>query len=308
MKLDANWVFLAVLRYVPAIAVVVIALIFIFSFRIGLITNEMERTNIEIAENIFSSGLTYDRAVFDPEKLDTLISDARATLGTADKEPNIEPDNIARHCRIGYKAEIEDLKDGRKWAFGYAPLDGKDAEEFMESRMTHDASIYVKGKDRGYEDAHPARLTLTLRETWLSRIGCMVEEAYEFRETRAITVPCIFESKDVIDAGGIITTTGRAQCLLEIKKAGAKQICISKPDKSVLGGRTPAECRYFPKDITIEDSFWVYEKGQENKILTVYPLSFVPPGLAETCEALERKDAQPAKEGENVVAVILCLK
>lgn len=307
MKLDPLQVFWALLRHVVVLLVIVAAIYFIFSFRIIILTNEIERTNVELAENLFSSPLTYDRAVFDADKIEEMISKANSDFHTNDEAPNIEPE--ARHCRLGYHAEIEDLKTEQSWAFGYVPDEGKDLEERFMSRMAYAAAVVVKGRERGYEDAHPARLTLTLRETWLSKIGCMVEEAYEFRETRTLEAPCIYEARgNIIDIGSGATSSTKF-CVLEVGKAdNAKHTCLRRPKTSIVGETEPAECRYFWKDIDVTGISHAEEKSEfVKKKLSVYPLKDKPTDAKETCKKLAKKDIEPAKGNDKVEAVILCV-
>ncbi|MBI4170130.1 MAG: hypothetical protein HY514_00405 [Candidatus Aenigmarchaeota archaeon] len=323
MKLDPNAVFLAILRYLPAIVTIVVAVVFIYSFRVVIITGEIERTNIETAENIFSSELTYDRAVFDAKEIENMIQKANTDFygeakikqeGLVEPEPNIEPEWIARHCRIAYRAEIEDLTTKKKWAFGYVP---DYSEAYLESRLIYPSSILLQSeKGRGYEDVHAAQLTLTTRETWLSRIGCMIEEAYEFREPRITEVPCLYESRTgATDASGV-ARPGKALCLMEIRKSDAngKHVCIHKPSFIYSGFNEVAECRYFPKNINLVDSSWFYDKDGSTKKLTVYPVEETvgqlnEKELREKCESLDIKyKATPPPEVKDVNSVILCIR
>ncbi len=318
MKLDPLQIFLAILRYIPAIVAIVVAIVFIFSFKIVVITNEMERTNIEMAENFFSSKLAFDRAVFDPDQLDKLIQDANALFGRTDKNPNIENESIARHCSIAYYAEIEDLTDSsKKWEFGYAPAEGKDNEALLQSRSEYPTSLYIKSdKGRGYEDVHPARLTLTLRETWLSRIGCMVEEAHDFREIRTVQVPCIYEKLVEESIPGVGITLGKKACLLSVKRSAenGKHICLDKPGGTIrIFDTQQAECRYFPGEINLVDMVDAYDK-EKQKTLTAYPLKEeVQKDLnyndyRELCDQLNKKQKQAAGTGDVVKSVVLCLR
>jgi hypothetical protein len=307
MKLDPNLVFLAILRYVPAIIIVVVAIVFIFSYRVVILTDTLERTNIETAENFFSSRLTYDRAVFDPAKLNTFITDANAKFQTSGNVPNIEPEDVARHCRIGYKVEIEDLVDNRKWAFGYVPSAGKENELHLESMQVYSASILADpGKGQGYEDVHAAKMTITMRETYLTEIGCMIEEAYEFKEPRGINIPCIYSGYE----GGTGDSSGTKICQLLIEKKD-NYICMGSGG---LNHHFPedGECRYFYKPIDAYSPQFSYDYSNNNKKLIAYPLDERLDNyfgyLQDKCKKLNDiyKTNQPPVS--KVESVILCLQ
>ncbi len=327
MDFDPLQLFMAILRYVPAIVVVVVAVAFVFSFKIVVVSDELERTNIQVAEALMaSSELTYDRAVFDKDKIDKMIRDANVKFygearinkdGNVEEEPNIEDETIARHCRIAYRAEIEELKRENlkqpwKRTFGYAPA-AKDVPEPLEATASYDVAL--RESVQGAESTSPARLTVTVRDTWLSRLGCMIEEAYEFREPRTTAVPCLYESRTgATDASGV-AKPGKVQCLVEIRKSDAngKHICLHKPSYIYSGFNEVAECRYFPKSINLVDSSWLYNKEGSTKKLTVYPLEetlgqLTEKELREKCESLDiTYKAIPLPEVKDAKSVILCL-
>jgi len=318
VKLDPMQVFLAILRYVPAIMAVVVAVIFIFSFKVVVQTGELDRTNVEIAENMMASPITDDRAVFDPDKLNAMIVDANKLFygssytnpdGTLkEPQPNIENESIARHCDIGYQAQITDLIDSTKtWTFGYAPYSGKNVQEPLQSTMSYDVALEVKSSQGGgYETVHPARLTLTVQRTWLTQITCAVEDAYEFKQNVTVNVPCLFQSTGINFAGPSTTS-----CLLDVEKpsAGAKHICLYMPTTQLQGtGKSIAECRYFPKDIELVPISKVTPAYSETKKLVAYPLKTVPDAAQAQAECDSLPGPDQASSNDDVKSVILCLK
>lgn len=294
MDFDPLQIFMAIIRYVIAIGVVVIAVVFIFSFKVNVATDEMERTGIQLAENIMKyDNITSQRAVFDEQKLDDFILNANRVFyppdgmkngDLAEKEPNIEP---VRQCSIAYKAEIEDLVSKKKWGFGYTS-GPKDADEPDQSTGTYDVSVNAGGK------INPGRLTVIARRTWLSRIECLIEDAYEFKQNVSMQISCTYSQ-----AGS---------CLLKIKKEGW-HICLANPP-SLLGGETQ-ECRYFTKQqINIVETDWAYPK-KEQKILTAYPLEEDEGGIGQSelqdvCKNL--KDGTRKIATGEVKSVVLCIE
>jgi hypothetical protein len=305
MKFDPAQLFFAMLRFVPAMIAVVVAIYFIFSFRTVVITDELQRTNVEIAEAFMSSSrLTFDRAVFDPDQLE-LIKALLAGQSQPEKK-SYEPEFIARHCSIAYRAEFEDLKNGNKWSFGDVHDPVSDIGSTLESKMSYDVSIVVKSsKGSGFEDVHPARLTITTRKTLLSQVGCLAEEAFDFRENRSINVPCIFEIKRDVPP----PEKQEKKCLLMIKKDG-NYLCLYRPD---IASSQPQllECRYFPRDINIIGPASEYKMVSKIK-LNIYPVEDkLDPQMSQDeldgiCKSIKSGQMQIATKDIN--AVVMCIE
>lgn len=194
---------------------------------------EKERFSAELAENIFSSGLTKDRVFFDPIKLAEFGSEKHKYFNyrgelVGGKEP------FVRHCRYAYHVRIEDLESksgkrckrnddcrdfctltcgispdkiilGSEWVAGNCDcgIDRrcsckssagwvKDSESFgyetdEEAEIRNEYPIGIAYDN----DIRIGKMTLEVYDTWLSRITCLIENAWNTGEIQRMVIPCL---------------------------------------------------------------------------------------------------------------------
>ena len=68
-KLDANAVVTFIVRLIVSFGFIILMLVLFFSFRVGLVNDDMQRFDMEMANTLASSQLTSHRNIFSAEKL-----------------------------------------------------------------------------------------------------------------------------------------------------------------------------------------------------------------------------------------------
>jgi hypothetical protein len=258
-----------IIRIFPVIALILLIIASLLVFSSSLQVKEMDRLNVELAENLFGSKLTESRTIFDSEMLDQYI------------EKNTEP--FVRYCEYGYRVTIRDLLFSKKaecadnfqceelcidmgvgqlsedtcrcvkgycmwytddkwntyvWEFGYGigsyeNIEGVGSYENVADIQVTDPSVKEYEVGIRYPDGHvnPGLMTLTILDTWLTRITCAMENAYRYKEVQNVRIPCI-------------TEFGTTECYLPIRRneINEQYVCIEDDtnswvcrDMSVLG-------------------------------------------------------------------------
>lgn len=304
----------------PAIILIALIAYAFFSFKTEVKSDEMERLNIELAENIMTSDLVYDKSIFDPKKL----HDLENKINNIDnKYHNIEMP--FRSCKYGYylKIESEELacienencenfcrdvcglneikydenckcskgifgwkkffgdndcqcKKNDKWIenyefeFGYVP--DKDIKKNSRKYPVAIANINNERPENYYESVYPAKMHLTIYDSWLSRISCAIERAYALNEVQEVNIL------------GIGTN-----CLPKYYSnyySNFKCISIKKSDRfdnsnhictymlKYIGGNVNEyeiiECRY--SEIPVFLFFDAYDKNSKYAKIIIYPI------------------------------------
>ncbi|GEM_PF-3778260 len=319
--------------YVVKIAVVLaVALFFIWLFinlKPAVDLRTAERISSQLADSLGSSELTFAKGVFLSSKLDA----AEDIASEADKKNKNYELPYVRYCAFAYRLKIEDIDKKKEWEFGYIPdtalLISRRSIEMPVSILEEDVIGHVCTDDAQcpsrqkciksacmkpafYENVRPAKMVLEVYDTWLTRAGCLAEQAYETKTIREMAVPCIRPlniDKDFAQ---------QYQCGLPIRKSGgiipSSHVCIFyKPTIStVTEEQKDINCRYLP-GVPIIESYVTYTQEKDTHIIRAYPLkqgfdsSLITMPNKEACTKLkgDLKD-NIASESDNVGAVILC--
>ncbi len=267
-----------------------------------------ERISSQLADSIGSSELTFAKGIFLPANLDAAENIATA----ADpKNKNYELPSV-RYCTFAYRLKIEDIDKKKEWEFGYIPdtvlLINRRSIEMPVAILEESAT----GKPAFYENVRPAKMTLDVYDTWLTRAGCLAEQAYESKTIREMTVPCIQR---------LNTNSGKAlpyQCGLPMRKAegnpSSKYVCVFYLTLPLPSSKEDINCRYLP-DVPIIESYVTYTTEKDSHVLRAYPLK---DGFDSSLLTLDNKEAclklrgdlkdSIASESDTVGAVILCVE
>ena len=232
---------------------------------INVVTEDIKRASNSIAENLFSSELTKYRALFMRQALDAVKS-------------NVEP---VRHCSYAYSAVIEGLgttmckesDDCRdSWSFGYKP---GYLEPIQRATRSFPAGIYLPDLQHTadfYETAEPARLTLTLYDTWSSRLSCLAETAYMTKKHASMEIPCIeipvdYERRasDILSGMQKIT-----KCGISLKRID-DELCVFTKGTYAEHFGEKLDCRYAP-GIPVSDFYFYSDKSFKKKTITAVPV------------------------------------
>jgi hypothetical protein len=269
---------------IGASTMVIIFLIYVFVlFRTNVEGNFMERTAYQLSENHYSSDATVYRTVFNKDFLEDLSTDEEL---------------FVRKCGIGHFTEISSLESNDTWSFGYSPSEKVIITKFSRS---FPASLFVQGKRdaKGYEDVELATLSLTLYDTYTTRLTCIVEKAFLSKEVQKMRLPCLFH--------GLIL--GRDKCQLEIIQQNSK-LCLRDP--SALES---IDCRVSKYTFSTEINVLEYDAVQINderlseKILKAYPIKAGFFGTSVLCNTLKSDTTAVAQKSDDEVRVVkLCLE
>ena len=118
---------ISVILFFVVIFVVVQAFL---GLRVNLETRDLERFAFELEENIFSSPLTVDRAVFNVEELKKFDSPDHKIFSDGNVVGAEEP--YVRNCKYGYYISVKDLDiedQPNQWEFGYRLIETQKSQE-----------------------------------------------------------------------------------------------------------------------------------------------------------------------------------
>lgn len=269
-----------------------IALILLFAYimlslfvstRPFLNIKSMESAALEISENLFSSPLTKEWAVFSSSQLNKYH-------GKIDEQ-------YARHCSIAYRLEIE--TNIRKWAFGFEPNRGVNpatgGTPFYGETHLGFLNEYTLSTASNV-DGKPARILLTIYERSLTHITCLIENAYKMKSKQQIT--CKMPSKGY-----------RTQLPNEIKEVTCKfvlekindDVCMGHPDFSFEEANI--ECRSLP-GINVAS----FESKEEVDVITDMKLVAIPLKTSQPVDCSSISNDMIVGKDDGVGIVILCLE
>ncbi|MBI4176374.1 MAG: hypothetical protein HY518_04155 [Candidatus Aenigmarchaeota archaeon] len=277
--------FFFILKVVLVILFVAILSAFWTSLFTEVKTGDLDRFSVEIFESIASSDLTSSRYIFLPDKLDEYDQSA---LPERDRRELA----FARACTFSYYAVIDDLS-GKSWEFGYVPDSNLRSNVVEQKRREFDISIIEKKPSRPenfYETTRPAKLYLTVYDTWFTRITCEVEKAYV--------------TKNVGKLEACKTGWGGVHCAA-LKRSGSDACYFFVAGALEISN---SDCRYMPPEIEFENFYEgtisIREKGIDpsKAVLKFYPVKQV----ADCTELKNNPDAYMPGVGDNVQTVKVC--
>ncbi len=269
-------------------------------------THGIETTANQLADHFASSQeITYQKSVFSMSKLDDLMKnvdtiDPGTYFGNAYK--NYEMPDV-RQCKYAYHFKIEDITGEKIWEFGYMPQPTTLIKQYSAS---YDVSLLsdLAGSDNYKESVIPAKLSLTLYDSWLTEVGCLAEQAYKMKEIRTMTIPCIRpEVDEIVDK--------KLACTLPIRNKdddrGSKYICLYS---NANIGKKDFNCRY--DDVPIVASYIRYQDSSIAHTLKAIPVKkgdeYAVGGENNVLDCSNMKDPNfIAGPQDNVYGVLLCV-
>jgi hypothetical protein len=294
--MDPIKVFFYILSIILFMIVIFFAAQLFLEIRIVVENRYIDRFSTELAENIFSSPLTVDRAVFSSDELDKFNGDSHKLFreGSDKNELNRlggeEP--YTRHCSYAYQIFVEDKENGRSWQFGYkgaarAEIDSEHKEEIERSILV----AYPK-PDKGGYDFHAGRMVLTVTDDLFTEATCMIEDAWRYKEIQKNSIKC--------------TDLLLGLCALPIKRSETNSDYICLFSSPGTGSEEYLTCRYLPGI-----PFQRFDSGftGSQKMLIVIP---VKESLKDDANALSCSESNMKFEdrvplaGEKVGIVIMC--
>ena len=142
--------------------------------------------------------------------------------------------------------------------------------------------------DSLYNDADISTITLTVYDTYTSRLSCTIEKAFLSKEIQSMRIPCLFSGQN-------------NDCRIEIININGK-ICIKNPTDP-----DPVDCRISPYAIVPinEEYNAVKIDGRKisKKILMAYPLK-----SGADCSTIKSDSSFIASKSDTVSEVKLCLE
>ena len=282
---------LSILFTLIRISAVILLIIFFMSlwslFGTETKTNDLERFNVELFENIATSQLTFGKYVFDPYKLDDVTF----------RDENFP--SFVRDCKYKYKFEIEDLKTGDTWTFGERAATEMSILNVYKNTRVYYAGIVRKNAEKNapfYEDANTAKVTVTVSDTLTGRLSCAIEKAYKSKNTETVHV------KECIDT---------ADCIVFKRNVlDEKFACFYK--NTAQNDYHWLDCKILPTEIKFIDIIETVNNLKNRGVdvdkpllLTAYPLK---PGVTADCDMLKNnpKDFEPG-QNENTGTVQVCV-
>jgi hypothetical protein len=389
-EFDPLDIFVVIFIIILSIGMVILISSVFFSFKAEVKSDEMERLNIELAENVLASDLTYDKTVFDAKKLNELETSIDSMdekyhnielpfktcsygygikIESAEQECEKENTECGNFCRdicglsdeqinygenckcdkgfLGLKKLFGDVEcqckkpgkdewlDRFKFSFGYVPDEDAESDfapskDFPKSNRYYPvavANINDNRPENFYETIYPARMYITLYDSFLTRAECLVEKVNMLKDARDMSVLLFGFNCDPQDVN---------KCL-GIKKSGdfdnSNYICMfdfkDVTDENSIRLRG---CRY--SKIPVLPFMDKYDVGSNYAKLVAYPVKssslsdmyksideyysgnsrsgFVNTDFCrmsrQNCEKIKQNpDDYIAKSADDVGAIVLCL-
>ncbi|HLD49082.1 MAG TPA: hypothetical protein VJB11_01860 [archaeon] len=282
----------AMIRIVIFLMMMVILFVTFYSTDVGVKTEDATtRANIEIADNLLKSRLTYDMAVFNEDELDN-----------AQEMP-------FSFCGYAYMAVISDKK-GNVWNIGYKPQTGIEAT----SEKKYPVSIGIINNNMPgefYDTVKPAEMTLTVYETWLTKISCALENAYRTKSVQKVENLCKDKCEMAFGRAPEGDNTGYEKACLYQTYALIDTIeCIGTglPEKMII----PSSVIYDKDDVPTgsEKVFWAIPIDlQKTEKLPKYEdyNEMIGKFTEDICNILKDQPDYTATEESDVGAVAVCL-
>ena len=205
-KLDANAVVTFIVRLIVSFGFIILMLVLFFSFRVGLVNDDMQRFDMEMANTLASSQLTSHRNIFSAEKL--FAASQLPQVCEYEYSVSIESVGARKTCRqnsdcIDFCKEVlntqdpeydcnfelfgqnfceckgsDGWQDGYQWKFGKAQgkLYNYKEEKFPTAIETKTGAVL------------PATVTITSYDSFLSRISCIAQKAYETKSNYSMVI------------------------------------------------------------------------------------------------------------------------
>jgi len=285
--------FMYVLWLILFFVFIFIAAQMFMSFRMTIETRHLDRFATQMEENIFSSPLTVNRAVFNADELNKYASNEHKALDNAGMVVGGE-EPYTRHCKYGYGIEIENTEDGNTWKFGFSGTRNPILESAAVETPVEIA--YPKADGRGY-DIRVGKMKLKVSHTWLSEITCLIEDAWSLKAVQKTQIPCL----KLVPAGA---------CGIPIRRSpkNTDYICLFSIFTNDRSQNNDVECRYLP-GIPLDTFDKSYTPSSESggvRILKAIPIKASPDyDIASVdCTNFDDKIATPS---DSVDKVILCL-
>ncbi|MBS3056960.1 MAG: hypothetical protein J4473_06020 [Candidatus Aenigmarchaeota archaeon] len=360
-------------------AVFIFVIIHLFtSLRVEAESKSMERYASEFLENLANSDLTASSDVFKEPMLSFYSTPPKKFIYGVDAYQYVAgaPEPYARACSISYAITVEEIskpvackqllecegfcesvcgnKDNehcrcdnsqcscldpksegwttaKKWSFGYEPKQG-----IIDSHSYDDVPANILTAN----GIKPARVTVTAYDSWLSKISCLIEKAYQTAEIQHINIDCLaigekqkgncyfrIDKPKYIDTGRIIRDD--YICFMNDKNPLTPTIIDPVTNiilRDSLDSTAPLECREIDSRIDVQDfqADYIKTKNQvEKNILYAVPAINVNgiPDIPEFCKKMINRDPNfigPRPNGDleqylawsndEIDKIILCLK
>jgi len=207
----------------------------------------------------------------------------------------------------------KDITDDEGWRtsksearFGYNTMRINDIDIIEEKGLFYSGNVkkeairdyYVSVADG--DTVKPAKMTLTVSDTWLTRVSCLVEKAYYTKEQQDMIIDCLV----------LYRMTRNGDCWFPVRKSG-DDICIVHVNL-IHGSITDVDCRSLP-DMNILYFDYPYEGEKTLVAIPIKPghgLSTDETDIAskKNCEKIESNPSWIAGKGDDVDTVLLCIR
>lgn len=239
---------------------------FIVRFRPEINPNTMDRFSVSMAESLANSELVISRFVFDEAQM---------------KKYKDEDEPFA-NCLYGYRFKLESMEEKKTFEFGFRP---NRLEKLDSDSKDLPVGLLSKGK------ILQSKLTLSVYDTWFTRLTCAIKTAYQTKKPQELGMPC---------------STSIGKCGVSLRRKGnnpaSASVCLFEKGKG-LDPDLEFDCRYLP-DIPVHT---FYAKNSEKKIVNALPIRSgvgLPP---ETTDCGDMRDFV-ASGADSVGEIALCVE
>jgi hypothetical protein len=280
MDVDPLSIFFSIIRIAAAILLVIFFFIMWNSFSLQIKSDDIHQTNIELFENIASSGLASYKYILSPEKLDQIN-------GKGEQD-------FLRTCQYLYHIYVEDPASGSIWEFGNDTKYQYEPYYYGSNIVEYYSGIERKDNVRNenyYGNSNITKVKIKLHDTLIGRMSCMVEKSYRLKKIQNTTMskcmdyPCISLRRD-----------GNRVCIFTLNAVNTQE---------------NIDCKNLPADVQFEEFYEdvpsLLAQGvdfQKPIEITAYPIKdFITPA---SCESIRNNIPDYVAGETDGVKVYLC--
>ena len=276
-QLSLPEIFLVVLDFVVVGVVVFFLFLLLLSFKVNVTRADLQRTTIELAENLLSSPLTEGKFILDKAELD--------------KFDNTIAEPYVRHCNYAYHLDIDAKKkmNGKdSWSFGYK------TNQFAHANRLEDFSfetpVSIKGTEGKGTVLVAGKMKITVYDTIVGRVDCMIENAFGTKEVQNMPLPCNNDKSRFCD--------------LAIDKAAGKICFVTDYRKFGKSSDPDTECRMIDGKFAFSGIAYSFERDGKKRSLNAVPVKSLPADIKE-CNQIEHLKAGKT---DQIAGIALCIE
>ncbi len=324
--MDPMAIIMAVFRMIPPLIFILFIILLFFSLKVSVIGEDLQRFNLELSDVLAGSPLALHRSVFSVSEMNKAETSKELYARSCDYGYTLELSSIGTKticendvsvCKEFCKevCNIDDLQmsglgtltgncgcnielfgqnfcecvkngewiSGYHWKFGYTPNSRTSITKFESVFPVGIATV-----SGVHETTIPAKLTLTVHDSLLTRLACITQKAYETQSRFSLQ----------LSASNMLYFGTHPSVIFE--REDDNTACLYQRDQTSLDYQ-PVDCRKL--DIPFESLNVIFDGSVKGNIVAAYPVKY-----DTDCETIKKNPDAITEPGDTVATVLLCVE